>query len=201
MLLTLVGIGGYYLGSQKDTKSKNSDNIQYQTSPQINYEKPAPSILSSDQPWAPDWLGLISYTVPKGWKETTLQYEQTPALTSPDFVAETEGMLAGKPKSGLLIHFIRFSNDEQRTIQQEETEFRNTAGVQEVSRVTVGGLPAVHTRINYEGSKEMYIIVKDGYRWFITIETPNTLDGIREAYDNNNEALIQFINSIKFTDK
>ena len=203
LLVIIVGVGGYYLGS-KITNKNESSNFQSQSSQQINYISSPNDLVPSTTEYhsgVSEWKELISYTVPVGWKKTTQSYgeENLPAIQSPDLLLETEGFYAGKPKEGLLIYINRGLNNSKRTLQQEVDEYRNTAGVEEVTRVLVGGVPALRIFIVYEGVLENYLILKDNSQWFISVIPPQTSrEAAQSALDKNREQIDEFLKSIKF---
>lgn len=194
LLLVVVGIGTLVMGTK--TSSPNMETLKKPPlQPSITQvTTPSPTPINYDQ--------LISYTLLPGWTKTTFANgtESWPAITSPDFTVQPEGMFAGRPKTGILIYFYRAPNTPSKTIDELENEYKNTAGIQNVSQTIIGGKQALYDSVAYEGIREGYTIIDGNYRWTIGIEPPNTSPtDAQNALAKHKNEINQFLTSIKFT--
>lgn len=149
---------------------------------------------------------FMNFTLPKGWKEETLN----PANKSPYeivyFISEDfEEDAIPRIIKGARIAVSRYSHDPNKSLRQEITEnlpLPLKDQVDDISTIEIDDIEGLNKFVNYEGSYDHNYVIKDNYRWDIRFEcapgceTKGKMDASKYAEDRD-----LFIKSIKFLDQ
>lgn len=149
----------------------------------------------------------VSYAVPVGWRVRHFNDNEIQvAITSPDFVGNNIDPIYSYPQTGIAIYIMRsYTQEGGKTIKELMDTSKKLTSVREVSQITVGNLPAVHSYgktvvelpSSYQAMDDYYEIINGDMLWQIGIVTagsPEEADVTRGKYKAQ---LDQFLQSFR----
>lgn len=140
----------------------------------------------------------VTFVIPEGWKQDP-QMDQFDVnrirISSPDFKFSSGLGI----DSGVQISLFKSANTLGNTLEQEKTNYQETAGQSNFSSTKVGALPALTWHNSYETNSDEYLILNGNDKWQISVSYPTWDQQLAATTKAKYQSSISsFINSIQF---